>query len=72
MLACGTPADSLDENLKIGKSTTLESLGLFARGVIETFGPEFLHSPIVEVTRLSLRKQSAYYNSLRLRAFSVC
>lgn len=51
MLAYGTPGDSLDENLKIGKSTTLECLGMIAQGVIETFGPEFLQLPTVEEER---------------------
>ncbi|XP_072147811.1 uncharacterized protein [Setaria viridis] len=55
MLAYGTPADSLDENLKIGKSTTLECLGIFAQGVIETFGPEFLRPPTVEETERILQ-----------------
>ncbi|KAL6847238.1 hypothetical protein ACP4OV_023091 [Aristida adscensionis] len=42
MLAYGTPADALDEYLKIGKSTVLECLDKFARGVIEVFGGEYL------------------------------
>jgi hypothetical protein len=38
MLAYGTPADALDEYLKIGKSTALECLDKFAQGIIEVFG----------------------------------
>jgi len=34
MLAYGTPADALDEYLKIGKSTALECLDKFAQGVL--------------------------------------
>ncbi len=48
MLAYGSPADSLDEYLKIGKSTSLQCLDMFARGVIEVFGPEFLQRPTCE------------------------
>lgn len=55
MLAYGTPADALDENLKIGKSTTLKCLGNFAQGMIETFGPEFLRPPTVEETERILQ-----------------
>ena len=48
MLAYGTPADALDEYLKIGKCTALECLDKFARGVIEVFGGEYLRSPTRE------------------------
>jgi hypothetical protein len=42
MLAYGTPADALDEYLKIGKCTALECMDKFTRGVIEVFGREYL------------------------------
>jgi hypothetical protein len=42
MLAYGSPADQLNEVLKIAASTALECLGKFAKGVIECFGPEYL------------------------------
>lgn len=48
MLAYGTPADALDEVIKIGTSTSLECLGKFAQGVIECFGPEYLRPPTAE------------------------
>lgn len=64
MLAYGT-TDALDENLKIGKSTTLECLRNFAQCVVETFGLEFLRP-------LQLKKQSAYYNSTSLVVFLAC
>jgi hypothetical protein len=48
MLAYGSPADQLDEVLKIAASTTLECLGKFAKGVIECFGPEYLRPPTAE------------------------
>ena len=48
MLAYGSPADSLDEYLKIGKSTSLRCLYMFARGVIDVFGEEYLRRPTCE------------------------
>ncbi|KAI5004261.1 hypothetical protein ZWY2020_031504 [Hordeum vulgare] len=48
MLAYGTPADALDEYLKIGKSTSLECMDKFARGVIAVFGGEYLRRPTRE------------------------
>jgi hypothetical protein len=45
MIAYGTPADELDENLKIEASTTLECLGKFAQGVIDVFGEQYLRPP---------------------------
>jgi len=40
MLPYGTPADALDEYLKIGKSTAFVCLDKFAQGVIDVFGGE--------------------------------
>ena len=37
MLAYGLPADSTDEYIKIGKSTTIESLKRFYHAVVEVF-----------------------------------
>ncbi|KAG8060411.1 hypothetical protein GUJ93_ZPchr0002g23558 [Zizania palustris] len=48
MLAYGTPADALDEYLKIGKCTALEFLDKFGRGVIEVFAGEYLRRPTRE------------------------
>ncbi|KAL3653755.1 hypothetical protein CASFOL_003436 [Castilleja foliolosa] len=45
MLAYGTPADSLDEYVKIGKSTTVASLRAFCRGVVSIFKGEYMRSP---------------------------
>lgn len=42
MLAYGCAADSLDESLRIGASTVLESLKKFVKGVNEVFGPDYL------------------------------
>jgi hypothetical protein len=48
MLAYDTPADFLDEYLKIGKCTALECLNKFAVKVIEVFGGEYLRHPTQE------------------------
>ncbi|XP_025806680.1 uncharacterized protein LOC112885247 [Panicum hallii] len=45
ILGYGTPADALDEILKIAASTSLQCLGKFAEGVIECFGGEYLRPP---------------------------
>ncbi|XP_062079841.1 uncharacterized protein LOC133784562 [Humulus lupulus] len=45
MLAYGVPADATDEYIKIGESTTLESLKRFCRAVVEVFGARYLRSP---------------------------
>ncbi|XP_055590338.1 uncharacterized protein LOC129752840 [Uranotaenia lowii] len=45
MLAYGASADSLDENLRVGKSTSLEILRKFCEGITELFASEYLRSP---------------------------
>ncbi|KAK3229014.1 hypothetical protein Dsin_000895 [Dipteronia sinensis] len=53
MLAYGLPADATDEYIKIGKSTTIESLKRFCRAVVEIFADDYLRSPnTTDVTRL--------------------
>jgi hypothetical protein len=65
MLAYGTPADELDENLKIAQSTALEILGKFAKGIIEVFGEDYL--------RLRIKKKWNTFSKLEnLMVFLVC
>ncbi|XP_020398640.1 uncharacterized protein [Zea mays] len=45
MLTYGVAADATDEYVRIGESTTLESLRRFVKVVIEVFGDEYLRSP---------------------------
>ncbi|XP_003570899.2 uncharacterized protein LOC100840429 [Brachypodium distachyon] len=45
MLAYGTPADAIDENLRIAESTILECLSIFCKGVMQNLGPEYLRRP---------------------------
>jgi hypothetical protein len=48
MLAYGTCADMFDENLQIAKTTVIESLKNFCKGIVEYFGPKCLRRPIAE------------------------
>ncbi|XP_062213786.1 uncharacterized protein LOC133914783 [Phragmites australis] len=50
MLAYDTPADSLDECLRLGESTIIENMRRFVCAVVEVFGDEYPHSPNVEDT----------------------
>lgn len=47
-LGNGSPADQLDEYLKIGESTGVECLKKFVKGVIEVFGKEYLRRPTAQ------------------------
>jgi hypothetical protein len=42
MLAYGVSADALDEYIRIGESTALESLRKFVVAVVEVFGAEYM------------------------------
>ena len=45
MLAYGGPADELDDHLKMGESTALETLKEFVMTVVKLFGKEFPRPP---------------------------
>ncbi|KAF8389027.1 hypothetical protein HHK36_025712 [Tetracentron sinense] len=45
MLAYGVAADAVDNYVRIGESTSIESLRRFVRAVVEVFGEEYLKSP---------------------------
>ncbi len=49
-LAYGMAADSVDEYLKLGKSTALECLEKFCEGIIACYGAEFCRRPTVADT----------------------
>ena len=57
LMAYGSSADSLDENLRMGESTILMCLERFTEGVINQFGEEYLRAPtardIVGILRTS-------------------
>ncbi|XP_062183173.1 uncharacterized protein LOC133887244 [Phragmites australis] len=50
MLAYDALADSLDECLRLGESTIIESMRRFVRAIVEVFGDEYLHAPNEEDT----------------------
>ena len=53
ILAYRTPADSMDEYIRIGESTIIESLRRFVKVVIEIFGNHYLRSPNnIDIARL--------------------
>ena len=45
MISYGVPADFMDQYIRIGESTVIESLRKFVRSIIEVFGDEYLRSP---------------------------
>ena len=45
MLAYGSPADAIDEYVRIGQTTTIECLQRFVKGVIEIYGENYLRRP---------------------------
>jgi hypothetical protein len=51
MLAYGTPADELDENLKLAASTTLECLGKWRNSLQ---GPQTNHASFYDPAKLQL------------------
>ncbi|XP_074342288.1 uncharacterized protein LOC141679783 [Apium graveolens] len=48
MLAYGTVADAVDDYVRIGESTTIESLKIFVKAIVEVFRAEYLRRPIDE------------------------
>ncbi|XP_074376200.1 uncharacterized protein LOC141717874 [Apium graveolens] len=45
MLAYGTAADAVDDYVRIGESTAIESLRRFVKAIVEVFGAEYLRRP---------------------------
>ena len=53
IVAYGTPTDSVDEYIRIGESTVIESLRRFVKAVITMFGDHYLRSPNnIDIARL--------------------
>jgi hypothetical protein len=55
-LAYDMAADTIDEYLKLEKTTALECLEYYYSGIIECFEDEFLHRPTVVDTQCLLAK----------------
>ena len=45
MLTYGVPADLVDDYIRIGESTAIESLKRFVKAVVAIFSDEYLRSP---------------------------
>ncbi|CAH9105097.1 unnamed protein product [Cuscuta epithymum] len=45
MLAYGVPADATDEYVKIGESTTIESMKRFCQSIVQIYGGQYLRRP---------------------------
>ena len=45
MLAYGVSGDAVDEYLRLGSSTTIESLRRFVKAIVEIFGNQYLRRP---------------------------
>lgn len=50
VVAYGCSADAIDDYVRIGEDTVLESVRRFAKAVIEIYGPEYLRAPNEEDT----------------------
>jgi hypothetical protein len=55
-LAYGIAADTIDEYLKLGKTTVLECLKYYCSSIIKCFGDEFLRHPTITDTQRLLAK----------------
>ena len=51
VIAYGIPADYVDEYLRIGEDTTIESVHRFTKVIICVFGPEYIRPPNKEDTK---------------------
>jgi hypothetical protein len=59
MLAYGVGADVVDDYIRIGESTAIESMRRFVQAVIDVFGNEYLRKPIAaDISRLLLIGES--------------
>ncbi|XP_028118239.1 uncharacterized protein LOC114315829 [Camellia sinensis] len=53
ILSYGVTADAVDDYIRIGESTAIQSLQHFCNSIIEIFGPEYLRSPTsIDIARL--------------------
>ncbi|KAK9928956.1 hypothetical protein M0R45_026070 [Rubus argutus] len=56
MLAYGASADACDEYCRMGKSTSIESLQRFCRGIVAIYSKEYLRAPTANDLRRLLAK----------------
>jgi hypothetical protein len=67
MLSYGVPADFMDQYIRIGESTVIQSLRRFVIAVVEVFGEEYLRSPNKNDTSrlLAIRQRRGFPGMLR-------
>ena len=49
-MACGVPADLIDDNLAMGESTSIFYVKAFAKAIVEVFGDEYFRAPNAQET----------------------
>jgi len=59
ILAYGSPANSIDDYIRIGEATAIKCLERFVKGVNEVFGPEYLRRPNTNDTERLLQMGEA-------------
>jgi hypothetical protein len=59
MLAYGVSADFLDDYVRLGESTIIESLKYFVKAVVDIFGNEYLRAPNARDTTRLMAMNSA-------------
>ena len=66
MLAYGVAGDLVDEYMRMGESTCLESMYKFCEAVVAVFGEEYLREPTVEDTKrmLSINESRGFLGML--------
>jgi hypothetical protein len=64
-LAYGMTTDTIDEYLKLGKSTTLQCLEYYCSGIIECFGAEFLRcTTVVDTQHLPVKLEKREFPNM--------
>lgn len=71
MLAYGLPADAIEEYVKTGESTTIESMKRFYRAMIEIFSKRYLRATIANNVARLLHIWSATWISKNAREFRL-
>jgi hypothetical protein len=67
MLSYGVLADFMDQYIRIGESTIIQSLRRFVTAIVEVFGEEYLRSPNENDTSrlLAIGQRSSFPGMLR-------
>nr|XP_017256397.1 PREDICTED: uncharacterized protein LOC108225958 [Daucus carota subsp. sativus] len=72
MLAYGTTADAVDDYVRIGESTTIESLKRFVKAIVEVFAAEYRRRPNAEdVSRLLAENERRGFPEISVNDINV-